>query len=367
MNGTTSVLRCQRPGEAGAWTMVVAMVMLFTMTAMAFQAARVSITEQKISGNEIRAQGVFAAAEAGLQYGAAWLVGQTLVWSDEAGNAPYETAPSISLAVTGGYTASILFRRNPTTDRSYVEVVSTATKDGETTVTATVRQYTLATEQNLFLNTPAPIIVNGCMSTVTGNPDVTPTSAGEVTIVTSQSNSGSCIDTGHLNVNNGGTTTYEGFSPESTDFVDGGAWKYLFNITKANMLASAAANPMITWITTDQVWHGPDPGTPGTSIDNPGIFIFDGEGGCDTVNGSNATIYGIIYFETTTFHTSGPGTCDSNGFGSVNVYGSAVWEGNLHKLNANANFFGIDLSGLEDTVTMPIDKSILLPGSWRDY
>ena len=55
--------------QRGAATILMAIIMLFSITVVSIFTARTTITEQKISGNEFRSKQAFEAAEAGLQFG----------------------------------------------------------------------------------------------------------------------------------------------------------------------------------------------------------------------------------------------------------------------------------------------------------
>ncbi|MBK1619043.1 hypothetical protein CKO42_11495 [Lamprobacter modestohalophilus] len=75
------------------------------------------------------------------------------------------------------------------------------------------------------------------------------------------------------------------------------------------------------------------------------------------------TVYGIIYFETTT-------SCDTNGWGGMTVYGSVIWEGDVYKPNANTEFVEVDyqlLGDLNDVFNMHLDSAAYVPGTWKDF
>lgn len=59
--------------ERGAATLVVAIVLLLALTLMTFSAARIGVTEQRASANDVRAKDALAAAQAGIEQGIAYL------------------------------------------------------------------------------------------------------------------------------------------------------------------------------------------------------------------------------------------------------------------------------------------------------
>ena len=59
--------------QKGAATLLIAVVLLFILTLITIFAARVGLQDQRISGNDYRAKAAFSAAQAGLDYGEAFI------------------------------------------------------------------------------------------------------------------------------------------------------------------------------------------------------------------------------------------------------------------------------------------------------
>ena len=72
-----------RRTQAGEVTLLTSIVILLLATVFIVAVSRTSLTELRISGNEIRARQAAAAAEAGLNLGAAYLAGGTPKGSDK--------------------------------------------------------------------------------------------------------------------------------------------------------------------------------------------------------------------------------------------------------------------------------------------
>ncbi|MDQ2695356.1 MAG: hypothetical protein M3Z21_08255, partial [Pseudomonadota bacterium] len=329
----------------------------FSVTLITFTVARTGLVEQQISGNEYRAREAQQAAEAGLEYGIAWLAKNSPSWTAAGGfetAAPGAAAPAIVAGNGDTYTATVTYRRSTASNltQRFVTITATATAAADPSITATVRQTTFThTVLDPGFN-EAPLVVNGCMSGISGNPDIYP-AHGRPAIVTSQP--AGCIDEGHLTIHNGGTIEGDAF--------DTTAWDYVFDITKAQMQSLAAAEaaagtPLAQrsyfWVTDPGPWHQ-SLGSPTRHV----VLAFAAAAGCPKINGS-PVIYGIIYYE----HES---ACDSEGWGGATVYGGVVFESDLSKFTANPDLYAIDGVVGQDHLNLPPLDAVKVPGTWRDF
>jgi len=66
-------MNIQYKNQKGAVTLIVAVMLLVILTLVTIYSARVGLQDQKISGNDFRAKSSFSAAQAGLDYGEAYL------------------------------------------------------------------------------------------------------------------------------------------------------------------------------------------------------------------------------------------------------------------------------------------------------
>lgn len=73
MTASSSNLNRQNKSQSGMATLMFAVVLLIALTVITFLSARTLLTEQAISANEYRSKEAAYAAEAGLEYGIAWL------------------------------------------------------------------------------------------------------------------------------------------------------------------------------------------------------------------------------------------------------------------------------------------------------
>ena len=357
--------------QRGAAALGITLVLLFILTILAVLGSRVLVQETRSTANELLAARAFEAAEAGLEYGVAWLGANAPPYTYVADNAPFGT--TAACASTGvcqriatdqtvaisGYTVTVRFRRAtvPLASMNYLEVLSYAVSTADSANKAMVRQSVFVSPFNN--NKPGsgapPLVVNGCLSGVTGTPSLKPAAAGATGIISSQP--AACLDNGHMNLN-GGTKVGNGFT--------GTAWDYVFpGIPKADMKTLAAAQaaaglPLsersVIWVDSTANWHD-SVGSLGPPV-SPVVLIFSAAAGCPKING-NPRIVGIVYYE---------GGCDSQGFGGADLHGSLVYEGSLTKFTANTTLnYNAAVNTIVSTGGNLGGKMPKVAGTWRDY
>src|SRR6185369_2381819 len=247
----TSIDRSERGGagrnERGGAALGITLILLFLMTILAVLGTRVLVQDTRSTANELQAARAFEAAEAGLEYGAAWLAQNAPPYSFVADSAAFGTAAACPAAKgceriatdqtlsIGGFGVTVRFRRAtvPLSDMNYIEVLAHAVSVADSANRATTRQKFFLSPFNSNKSgfTAPPLVLSGCLSGVTGNPDLNPADAGATGILSSSA--ASCLNEGHLNLH-GGTKAGNGFT--------GTAWDYVFpGIPKAEMKAIADA------------------------------------------------------------------------------------------------------------------------------
>jgi Tfp pilus assembly protein PilX len=361
----------ERHRQSGAAALGVTLMLLFILTILGVLGTRVLVQDTRSTANELQAARAFEAAEAGLEYGVAWLNANAAPYtyvSDTAAFGTVAACPAASACqristdqtvTLGGFNVTIRFRRAtvPLSAMNYMEVIAYAVATADTSNKATSRQQVFVSpfNSNKTGNTAPPLVVNGCISGVTGNPSLTPKAAGQTGILSSQA--ASCLDSGHMNLN-GAAKTGSGFT--------GTAWDYVFpGMPKADMKAIAdaqaaaglaLADRSVIWVTSSTPWHD-SVGSLGPPV-KPVVLVFAASSGCPKMNG-NPVIVGIVYYE---------GGCDSNGFGGTDLHGSLVYEGSLTKFTANTTLNYN--SGVATVVTTGSNLGGKVPkvaGTWKDF
>ena len=365
----TSIAPSQR--QRGAAALGVTLVLLFLLTILAVLGSRVLVQETRTSANELQAARAFEAAEAGLEYGVSWLNANAPPYAFVTDTAAFGGVPACASSSAcqrisadqsvsiGGYSVTVRFRRAtvPLSAMNYLEVISYAVSTADASNKATSRQTVFVSpfNKNQTGSGAPPLVLNGCLSGVTGNPDLYPKQAGATGIISSQP--AACLDEGHMN-EHGAAEVGNGFT--------GSAWDYVFpGIPKADMKAVsdaqvAAGVPLadrsVIWVDSTANWHD-SVGSLGPPV-KPVVLVFSTAAGCPKING-NPTIVGIVYYE---------GGCDSNGFGGATIEGSLVYEGNLTKFNANTVLrYNAGVNTVVTTGGNLGGKVPKVAGSWRDF
>lgn len=338
--------------QHGLATLTIALIMLFLMSLMIFNTSSGMLLELKTGNNQYFQAKALEAARGGVDYTVSWLDVpsnySSLSWSNDAtgpsGNNQKATWPSgsdVGSQTIGSYTVAVTLWRN-SANTSILEVRAIASGDAS----VTVRQKIHAKSISFNTASAPPLIINGCLSGVTGNPDMHPANTGDTVIQSSQASS--CLDNGHLGLN-GGVIQENVFASS--------AWDYVFATSKADMkeLAAQSSSDAIYYYDTSNPFSGNWHDDVGTAS-NPGILIFDTGAGCPKING-NVTIYGIVYYAA---------ECGSDqGWGNTTIYGSVVSEGSITKLTANTDFYPWPGGSMPSyTIAMDFAK---LPASWRDF
>lgn len=410
---TAQSVRARPSRQKGAVTVYVVLMLLIIMTLLVLTAAKYTYVEQQTTGADYRSQEAAEAASAGLEYALAWLDD-----NNECANCVYGTSmdfegatvanvtmPELDYDGTGtstgvgtgySYKPTVALTRANNMAAGFLLVQSsldTVASNAESGVSITGSEQVYVTQFNEFL-TPAgkgapPIIVNGPVLDIKGNPTIYPRVGGPAVLTVSSGNTDD-IELGHFSIELcGGQLCEEGsYSANEISNADvpnylaandlsgspgPQAWNMLFAIPLANAKAIAAAAgqsyskanqvPDLTPQDSNYVpfihYSGKNAlhGTFG-SMNYPVVIIMSHEE-CAKFNGG-ATIFGFIYYE------SPLGKC--NGMGNATVFGTAVFEGKLEHANANTKFYdSANLGGGNPGGPLFADSAARIPGTWRDW
>ncbi|HYQ40057.1 MAG TPA: hypothetical protein VER09_14100, partial [Pseudomonas sp.] len=283
-----------------------------------------------------------------------------------------------------GFTATVSFRREttPLSRINFVEIVSQSVSNSDASITATVRQvvYLSPFTANAGAASNAPILMQGCITAVTGTPDICPQNASSTTSSGGNGNgnmcsaaatgqpgvaiatlridsAASCLKTGNFNLHGGSAQT--GVAGSSV-------WDALFpGMSKSQMKAlsdqQVAAGLSRTSTPKRTVYYY----TAGTFVDadhgsasEPVIIVVECGGSCPKLNGGT-DIYGMLYFD---------GGGDMNGWGNTTIHGVFGVEGDITKFTANTEFHYNGALNLALSPAAPGAGVVArIPGSWRDY
>ncbi|MBF0141348.1 MAG: hypothetical protein HQL74_13850 [Magnetococcales bacterium] len=347
--------------QSGAVTLLMSLIILLSLTTIVFTGAKSTRMEQLISNNEYRALEAFHAAEAGLEYGIRWLANNQPTWVAGTCNQNLTiNPPALSVSSGNTYNQTVTFCQNTAT-KGYVLVRSTAVSAQDSNVTAKVQQYVRPNtilNPGYTLNAP-PMVVNGCVSGITGNPSVDPGTSGGVALATSKPQT--CVNTGHLDILNSGTIAYSAFNNTAWQYIFGTFTKTQLQTLSATEVSAQSAGQMSLvdrhyfWITDSSNWHQ-NLGSASHAV----VLAFSAASGCPKVNGG-VTIYGVVYYEDP--------SCGNQGWGGATIYGTAAFEGNLTKLTANSvvKKFSMAGGGMGIEETLPYTGAPKILGTWKDF
>lgn len=360
-----------RKNQQGVASLMVALMVLISLTLLTFMAAKVSVTEHKISANEYRSKQAFEAAQAGIEYGIRALQNNTTtIIVDADGNNvidPYtpnaEQGTTGTLSNNSAYSVAMAFNTAFNTSPKRITLTSTGTAD-DGTGTRMVTQLVLATP--VLLNPPPAPVISRQNINITGNTTVTnPT--GNVSVmsgaITSSGGSASITATGPVPTG----CTADGRCNEQPDLqITGDAFfQKFFGISKtqyqqaattvtslADLSTQYAAGARVFWFEGDLQANGGIYGTGNAPI----ILVVRGN---IRINGGGTTFNGLIY---------GTGVYESGG-GSSTVNGAVVVEDDVTTNN----------SQLAGTATFTYNQALLttlqnsnlsfakVTGGWRDF
>jgi len=386
--------------QRGAAALIATLILVVIASLSALVVNKAALTELKLTGVDIRSKEVYAAAIGGLEYGAKQLQdiyfdadgnGEIdVTWSATdadgygAANATLTNAPAFANADTTTSIAAGADSYSPVVSYTLItaesekpaviELTSTVTAVGDTHVTKTVSVRLIVSE----FGTPTlvdgpPLIVEECMSDVTGTPDIFMSDPGEVAVgtVNGDSNGDSCIDAGHFTFDPGGQigepeaepgalfeSLFGGIGEEGLQQMAAIDPEHVIFVDNSYLGSAEQAANYPGW--TGNTWHD-DAGSGATTADGKHvdqvILYFAEDVGCPQFNGG-PVVYGLVYYAAD--------DCDSPGAGNGTIYGTLAYEGDVLQLNANLDIYDVKLdsfgSGTESKRFVTF-----LPGSWKDF
>jgi hypothetical protein len=382
--------------QKGVVTLAVSIILLLVATFLVLAVAKSVVSDQKSLGDELRSKELYQAATGALEYGLRQLkIGDDALnaWSGDAvGDTttplvdPNDAATTVDTMSTGNtYDLTVTYTRltnaitavDPVTgapdpngrQKPIFRVSATATpvNGGDTHISKTVE--TIALRSDLFGSTlggAGPILVEGNMTDSKATVEIVPGPNGVA--VGSLGGPGANVD-----VDDPGSPveTHGGVVVTSADNTTSLS-EALFGIDDPAVLDSvmrslAAQNDHVIYLDGDY-----DKGNLPASFDSPTdletldltdpanqyLVYFSSTAGCPKLNG-NPNIVGLVYISTP--------SCDDNGWGGCNIYGTVAFEGDINDMNSNCQFIGLDMSGWTPGVGGGLAELSPVPGTWKDW
>lgn len=359
-------------GQRGAAALLVTTLLVVIGGLGALVVNEAMVTEQKITGSNLRNKEAYAAAISGLDYAIEWLenTGATGITWDPAPGAPGSTAEPTALTDSAEgvdsyvHTLSYELLTDISADPKLMRVTSTARALADSHVEKTVSVIVIraALISGAAYKGP-PLLVEECVSNVQGTPNIVPNDLHDPKLaIGSVKGNGmpieDCLDPGHFNLTGGSAAKLDPSGPDLFSTVFG------VGRDESDIQSWAAANPA-NIIYVDSNYAGPYSfngnkwGVSLGSATNDVILYFDDSVGCPKINGGGGVvIYGLVYFEQE--------DCDSQGWGAATIHGTVAFSGDLAKFTANTELIGDALDSFGgDNSTFSVVS--IVPGSWRDF
>ncbi|MBU1190835.1 MAG: hypothetical protein KKA36_04510 [Gammaproteobacteria bacterium] len=348
--------------QRGAATLLTCLALTIASIALAISVAHTATLEQRMARNSLLANQAQQAANAGLNFGSAWLKMHHPDWLSLPGGleiaTPTSNPPAMSSSSGDSFAINLTFERAPNW-LGYILVRATASPSSAPEIEARVSQYVrpsgVLTAAGEFAS---PLIVDGCADLSTTS-DLYPASADlpDVGPALSASGDAACLI--------GGGTNLHGGQLQGEIFPSTGLWDYVFSVPRDELLAMATAQVAAFpherdywWATADDLSAGEWRHSIG-SPQRPIILVIPAELGCPGFSGG-AVIVGFIYIEADC--TGAPA------WGDFHLYGSLAVTGQFNSLGPSSRLahIGQHPSGPNRIEPPPLEV-IQLAGSWKDF
>jgi hypothetical protein len=346
-------------GQRGAATLLIALILMTSITLGTLGVARTQLVEQKIAGNDSWNSRLSLQAEAGLARGLAYLNDRfdTLVWTGSPGQ-NRETHRTTLSGTQPDIGTELEFIR--TADSSpYIVIQATSYMTDNPAVYRRVSQSVRPLSVlSPVAETAPPLVVNNCLGTVPRNLHIRPINADSARAGDAAWLGGNKPCPGLISIDTHKGTVSQ--KPLGKDL-----WPVIFSIDREEFISLATQQQALPaaerryWQAVDSDlragrWHRSL-----GSADKPVVLHVPARLGCPQFS-AGVRLYGIVYIDSPC-----PQPVTDYGlevFGSLIVNGSLSVQGSQMQLNhiqiADQQYARLDL---------PILRSVRVPGSWKDF
>lgn len=344
--------------QQGVSVLLIVVMLTFLVGIVAVIVTRSGVHEGAISANDVRAHEAHEAAQAGLEYALAWATRTPVTQAINCpGNALCPSLDPVTGTTSGeSYTLALQFTPG-VANQVRVRVTATNADNGRASAEAWIKQVSLLRDESAF---PPPLVINGGLEVVLGNPVIDTGNPATTAIVTSGLVAD--INTGNFNKNDPaplGAVVNAGFPTTATP-----AWDLVFRIPLTQAMGSAQSAGSVYPATPSAsspfyIWNSPNHINDNYGSASRPVVIIVPAPYCPDINGG-VVIYGIVYYAQ---------SCSNQGWGNADIYGSVIAEGAISKLNANTLFHGLgnSLGGIGGGPILFLDYSTMIPGTWKDF
>jgi hypothetical protein len=352
-------LKPGRDDQAGAATLLIALVLMMSITIVTLAVARTLVVEQRMASNDNWNTRLLLQAEAGLAKGLADLTRSTqpLPWKQATDNNTLIDKMTVD-STDPDIQTDVVFSRTADSDQ-YISIQVTSIRDDGSTLQAGISQ----TVRPLSVLTPLaesapPLLLNGCLTSIPTRFDIRPLNA----------DSDQAGDAVWLNEDRPCSTlhpidTHNGLIQARRTGDD--VWPLIFSVsresfnslaTEQNTLADSDRN---YWLAQHSDLNSGRWNRSLGSADSPVALYFSAAIGCPEFS-DGVRLYGVVFID-----TDCPEPIADTGF---EVFGTLIINGNLNTGDTKLRLNHIQLADTQQTrLHFPVLRSVPVPGTWKDF
>jgi len=345
--------------QSGAATLLVALVLMMSITVITLAVARTQVAEQRITANDNWNIRLSLQAEASLAQGIAYLNRsfEALTWTAE----PEDDSLISRLSFPGNWPdiKTELVIRRPAGPGEYISLHAISQRNDNSNVLANAQQHV----RPLSVLTPwiefaPPLVINGCPTGVPGNVHIRPLNtdsdqAGEAIWLNEDA---SCPAVHSIDIHGGSVTQ----KPMVENL-----WPLIFSVSLEAFDSLALderdlpANKRRYWVAQASDLYSDRWGMSLGTTKEPVVLYFPSELGCPEFTGG-VRIYGVIFID-----TDCPDPVNRQNF---EIFGTLIVNGSLNITDADIQFNHIQVEdSRKSRLHFPILRSVRVPGSWKDF
>jgi hypothetical protein len=352
-------LKPGRDEQAGAATLLIALVLMMSITIVTLAVARTLVVEQRMVNNDNWNTRLLLQAESGLAKGLAYLPRslQTMSWQQAIDNNTLVDKLTADSADPGIQT-DVVFSRPADSDQ-YISIQVTSSRDDDSTlqtgISLTVRPLSVLTP---LAESAPPLILNGCLTSIPISFDIRP-------LNTDSDQAGDSVwfdgdrPCSRLHL----IDTHNGLIQAKITADD--LWPLIFSVsreefntlaTEQNALADSDRN---YWLAQDSDLNSGRWNRSLGSVDRPVALYFSAAIGCPEFS-DGVRLHGVVFID-----SDCPEPIADTGF---EIFGTLIINGNLNTGGTKLRLNHIQLADRQRTrLQFPVLRSVPVPGTWRDF
>jgi Tfp pilus assembly protein PilX len=351
-----------KPGpqvQQGAATLLIALVLMMSITIVTLAVARTLVVEQRMANNDHWNTRLFLQAEAGLAKGLAYLTRSMPAMSWKLATDTNTLVDKMTLASADpGVQTEVVFSHQTDSDQ-YISVRATSRRnDGsniQVRIAQTVRPLSVLTP---LAESAPPLILNGCPLSVPINFDIRPLNA----------DSDQAGDSLWLDVDRPCSTlkridTHGG--PIKQINMGNDVWPLVFSVSRETFVSLATEQRGLAdgdrqyWLAEEADLNSGRWNRSLGSAHRPVVLYFSAAMECPEFS-AGVRLYGVVFID-----TDCPEPIAGYGFA---VFGSLIVNGKLNVWNTKLQLNHIQLADRRQTrLHFPLLRSVRVPGSWKDF